>query len=216
MRSLLIDLDLNSSPEFASSIDGLIAQFGFNPQKLVIFRKTFTTKSDFIVFRDRIPAARSTGLDLSSTDTNRKVRNESILSLAGTVRDHDTPACGVGVRGGLEGLGNTSDLVDLEKERVAGFSLDRVFDTDGVGDREIVTDDLTIVSGAEVSPGLPVVLIEGILDTASKLSDFNGMYLTMGYSLARATYSSANCLELTHLLLSELGFLKSKSYLPSR
>jgi hypothetical protein len=167
VRSLLIDLDLDSSPEFASSINGLIAQFSFNPQKLVIFRKTFTTKSDFIIFRSGIPAARSTSLDLSSADTNRKVRNESILSLAGTVRDHNAPACGVGVRGGLEGLGNTSDLVDLEKEGVAGFSLDRVFDTDGVGDCEIVTDDLTIVLGAEVSPGLPVVLIEGILDTAN-------------------------------------------------
>jgi hypothetical protein len=90
VRSLLIDLDLDSSPEFASSINRLIAQFGLNPQKLVIFRKTFTRKSDFIVFRDRILAARNTSLDLSSTYTNRKVRNESIFSLAGTVRDHDS------------------------------------------------------------------------------------------------------------------------------
>ena len=102
---------------------------------------------------------------MSSTDTNGKISNESILCFSGTVRDHDTPAGGVGIGGSLEGFGDRSDLVDFEEEGIACFLLDGVFDTDGVGDCEIVTDDLVVVFGAEVGPGLPVVLVERILDT---------------------------------------------------
>lgn len=83
------------------------------------------------------------------------------------MRDHDTPPCSVGIGGGLEGLGDSSDLIDFEKEGITRFPLNGVFDTDWVGDCEIVTNDLTVVFSAEVSPSLPVILIERILNTAS-------------------------------------------------
>jgi hypothetical protein len=102
---------------------------------------------------------------LSSTDTDGKIRDESILSLAGTMGHHDTPASSVGVSGGLERLGDSSDLVDFEKEGIACFLLDGVFDADWVGDSEIVTDDLTVVLSAEVGPSFPVILIKRILNT---------------------------------------------------
>jgi hypothetical protein len=81
------------------------------------------------------------------------------------MRDHDTPSCSVGIGGGLERFSDTSDLVDFEKEGIACFFLNGVFDTDWVGDGEIVADDLAVVFGAEVGPGFPIILIEGILDT---------------------------------------------------
>ena len=52
------------------------------------------------------PATRGSSLDLSSTDTDDEVSDEGILRLTGTMRDHDTPASGVGIGGGLEGFGD--------------------------------------------------------------------------------------------------------------
>jgi hypothetical protein len=102
---------------------------------------------------------------LSRTDTDRKISDESILGLAGTMGHHDTPASGVGVSCGLQRFGDTSDLVDLEEEGIACFLLNGVFDTDWVGDGEIVADYLTVVFGTEVGPSFPVILIKWILDT---------------------------------------------------
>ena len=107
---------------------------------------------------------------MSSTDTNREISNESIFCLSRAMRDHDTPTCSVGIGGSLKGFSDSSDLIDLEEEGIACFLLDGVLDTDGVGDSEIVTDDLTIVFGAVVGPCLPVILVEGILDTANQLN----------------------------------------------
>ena len=82
------------------------------------------------------------------------------------MRDHDAPAGGLGVEAGLDGLGDGADLVDLEEEGVAGLLLDGHGDTSGVGDQEIITDDLDLLADGltEEIVGLPVILIEGILD----------------------------------------------------
>lgn len=53
--------------------------------------------------------------------------------------DHDTPATGVGVLGGLDGLGEGTDLVDLEQEGIAGLELDGLLDAEGVGDSQVIT-----------------------------------------------------------------------------
>lgn len=53
--------------------------------------------------------------------------------------DHDTPAVGVGVLGGLDRLGERTDLVDLEEEGVARLELNGLLDTEGVGDSQVVT-----------------------------------------------------------------------------
>ena len=64
----------------------------------------------------------------------------------------------------LDGLRDGSDLVDLKQETVASLLLDGSFDAEGVGDSKIVTDDLDATFFGEVSPSLPIVLVEGILD----------------------------------------------------
>ncbi|KAH3683890.1 hypothetical protein WICPIJ_005135 [Wickerhamomyces pijperi] len=51
---------------------------------------------------------------------------------------------------------------------------------------------------------------------ASQSSSANGSSIeTIGYSLINSAYKSANCSPVNHLVGSESGFLKSKSYLPS-
>lgn len=52
----------------------------------------------------------------------------------------------------------------LQQQAVASLLLDSSLDTEGVGDGEIITDDLDAALGGEMSPGLPVILIEGILN----------------------------------------------------
>ena len=64
----------------------------------------------------------------------------------------------------LDGLRDCSDLVDLEQETVASFFLDSGLDTKGVGDSEVVADNLDATFLGEVNPSLPIILVEGILD----------------------------------------------------
>lgn len=49
------------------------------------------------------------------------------------MRYHDTPAVGVRVLSGLDGLGQGTDLVDLEQESIACLRLDGLLDALGVG-----------------------------------------------------------------------------------
>jgi hypothetical protein len=104
---------------------------------------------------------------LTSTDPNDEIGDESILRFAGTMGDHDAPACGVGVCSGLEGFGDGSNLVDFEEEGVTGLLLDGFLDADGVGDGEIVADDLVVVFAGKVGPSLPIILIKWIFNTAN-------------------------------------------------
>jgi hypothetical protein len=135
-----------------------------------------------IILGNTLTTSRSTSLDLSSAEGNDEVGDDGVLGLTRSVRDHDTPTVGlrqlstvkipfssrVRFPGGrklrLDGLGDGSDLVDLEQETVASLLLDSSLDTEGVGDSKVVADDLDATFGGEVSPSLPIVLIEGILD----------------------------------------------------
>jgi hypothetical protein len=50
-----------------------------------------------------------------------------------------------------------ADLVDLEQEAVASLLLNSSLDADGVGDRQVVTDNLDASLLGEVAPSLPVI-----------------------------------------------------------
>ena len=55
------------------------------------------------------------------------------------MRNHDTPSSGVRVVGGLDRLGESTNLVDLKEESVARLLLDGTLDADWVGDGKIIT-----------------------------------------------------------------------------
>jgi hypothetical protein len=63
------------------------------------------------------------------------------------VGDHDAPVGGVRVLGCLDGLGEGADLVDLEKQGVAGLELDGLLDAEGVGDSQVVADVAVSLGG---------------------------------------------------------------------
>lgn len=52
---------------------------------------------------------------------------------------HDTPVVGIGVLGGLDGLGESTDLVDLKEKGVARLELNGLLDAERVGDSQVIT-----------------------------------------------------------------------------
>jgi hypothetical protein len=149
--SIYPHLQVNGLAEVSTRVNSLVTKLLLNSENLVELGET-------------LRSGRGTGLDLTSTETNGNVSNGDILSLAGTVRDHDTPAISVGVLGSLDGLGQSTNLVDLEEEGVARLELDGLLDSQRVGHSQVITDNLDVLGLGEVAPGLPVVLSEGILD----------------------------------------------------
>jgi len=142
-----------STSEGLAGIASLSTELLLDTKKLVVLGKT-------------LRAARSTSLDLTAAKTNDKISDEGILSLTRAVGNHDTPASSAGIKAGLDSLRHGTDLVDLKKKSVAGLLLLGHGDTLGVGHKEIITDDLELLAddSLELGVGLPVVLIEGILD----------------------------------------------------
>merc|ERR1719259_81642 len=61
-------------------------------------------------------------------------------------------------------LSDRADLVDLEEEAVAGLLVDGRLDASGVGDGQVVSDDLDLRGRSHARPVGPVVLVEGILN----------------------------------------------------
>ncbi len=64
----------------------------------------------------------------------------------------------------LDGLGDRTDLVDLQQQTVTSLLLDGGLDPQRVGDSQIITDDLNTSRSGVVRPSLPIVLVKGVLD----------------------------------------------------
>lgn len=118
-------LHVDGSAEAVAGEDGLVAKLLLDTEDLVELGKALGT-------------GRGTSLDLASAKTDNNVGNGDILGLSGSVRDHDTPASAEGILGGLDGLSDGSDLVDLEEKSVASLGLDGLLDELGVGDGQVI------------------------------------------------------------------------------
>ena len=73
---------------------------------------------------------------------DREVGDRRVLGLARAVGDHRRVAGLAGDPDRLEGLGQGPDLVDLDQDRVADAELDPAPQPLGVGDEEVVADEL--------------------------------------------------------------------------
>ena len=140
--------------ESHSRVLGGGAQFFFDTKQLVVLGCSFST-------------ARSSGLDLSGAESDGQVGNVIVFGFPGTVRSHDTPTILLGKFDGIDGFGNGSDLVDLKQQTVGGLLFDGLLDFDGVGDGQVISDNLDLVSnfGDNLGPVLPVILVEGVFDS---------------------------------------------------
>ena len=97
-----------------------------------------------VVLGDSVGAGRRAGLDLAAVGGDGEVGDGDVLGLARAVR-HDRR---VGVAGGeldgVEGLGERADLVDLDEDRVGRAGVDAAGEPLGVGDEEVVADELDL------------------------------------------------------------------------
>ena len=62
-----------------------------------------------------------------------------------------------------DGLGDASDLVDLEEEAVAGLVLHGHLDALRVGHGQVVAHDLDVGGSGQSGPAFPVVLFEQVI-----------------------------------------------------
>jgi hypothetical protein len=72
----------------------------------------------------------------------------------------------------LQGLAQGADLVDLDQDRVADSELDAAAEALGIGDEEIVADQLQALAElfGEQLPAVPVLLVHAVLDREDRVA----------------------------------------------
>src|SRR4029077_14742972 len=91
---------------------------------------------------------------------------------AGTVRHHRAVAGALGGMNRGERLGERTDLVDLDEDRVGEALLDAVAQARRIGDEEIVADELDLLAdafGAELPAG-EVVFRHAVFDRYDRVA----------------------------------------------
>jgi len=109
-----------------------------------VLAQLFFDTEELVILSDAVGAAEGTSLDLASVEGHSDVRNRRIFCFAGAVGDDGGVASALGHGHGVEGLGERTDLVHLHEDRVSGFSLDPAREELGVGDEEVVADELGV------------------------------------------------------------------------
>ena len=90
---------------FVHAVNRVVAKFLFDAEELV-------------VFRDTVGTAHRTGLDLAGVGGHRDVGDGGVLGFTRAVRDHRGVAVFLGEFDRVEGLGEGTDLVHLDEDRV--------------------------------------------------------------------------------------------------
>ena len=82
------------------------------------------------------------------------------------MRAHHSPASALGHANSLNRLGDCTNLIDLQEKGVAELVVNSLLNTAGIGDEEIITDNLDLLTKlrSDLLPALKVILLEGILD----------------------------------------------------
>src|SRR5213593_3618699 len=118
-----------SREDGASSVDALIAEFLVDSQKLVVLAHA-------------IGSRHRTGLDLSGICRNREIGNECVFAFTRTMRDDDAVRCLSRHIDGIQGFGERTDLIDLNKDCIRDAHSHAAREPFRVGDKQIVADEL--------------------------------------------------------------------------
>ena len=150
---------LNGCPHVSCEVERLDAEeFGG-------LAELFLDAEELVVLGDAVGAAGRAGLDLAGAGGDREVGDEGVFGLAGAVADDGGVAVAAAELDGLEGLGDGADLVELDQDGVGDLLLDALLQALGVGDEEVVADELDVAEllGEEL-PAVPVVLGEAVFE----------------------------------------------------
>eukprot|EP00045_Choanoeca_perplexa_P018631 m.293218 g.293218 ORF g.293218 m.293218 type:complete len:339 (+) comp19454_c0_seq1:41-1057(+) len=137
---------LNTMTEVVAGVNGILAKLLFNAQQLVVLSQS-------------LRAARSPSLDLTSPQAHHQVGNEGVLCLSRTVAHHDTPVIGLRQGTGLDGFSHGTDLVDLEQQRTAVLAINSLLNALGVGNGQVIANNLNINTAGQCRPSLPIILV---------------------------------------------------------
>ena len=107
-----------------------------------------------------------TSLDLTRVRSYGDVGDRRILGLTRAVRRYRGIACTVGHFDGVERLGERTDLVYLDEDRVGAAHFDTLLQEFDVRYEEVVADKLALAAElcGEQLPAFPVVLRHTVLD----------------------------------------------------
>ncbi|BAC17851.1 conserved hypothetical protein [Corynebacterium efficiens YS-314] len=172
-----------------AGVDGCVTQQLLDAQQLVVLGHTVGT-------------CRCTGLDLAAVQRDSQIGDGGVLGLTGTVGHHGGVTCAVCHVDGVEGLGEGTDLVDLDQDGVGGLLGDALLQTGRVGDEEVIADDLNLVTdlGGQCDVAIPVVLLQRILD-----GDDRVLVDKLGVDVRHLLGGVLATLEVVFAVLEELG-----------
>src|SRR5690348_5146134 len=110
-----------------------------------IFRslaKLFLDPKQLIVLRRAVRTRQAARLDLPARQRHREIGNRRILGLARTMRHYRRIVAGLSQTHGIDRLGQRSDLVDLDEDRIGDPIGDALLEPLHVGDEQIVANQL--------------------------------------------------------------------------
>ena len=140
-------------PKMLSSEDCIRTELFLNPKDLIVFCKT-------------VGPPGSSALNLTGAQTNNEVSDKVILGFTTAVGYHDAPAGFLWHVASLDGLSDWTNLVDLKQQSVAKLLINSVFDSLGVGNQKVITNDLNFAaySVRELDVRVEIVLVKWILN----------------------------------------------------
>lgn len=140
-------------PEVLARVQRLVPnshQLFFNIQQAVVLCHTFAT-------------TRTSRLQVSSAQPDGQIGNEVVSRFSRAMRHKNRPAVTVRLFCCINRFSDSTDLVDLEQQSVAGFFLMGLLNAPPVRREEIIADQLDGAICIERCPSRPVVLPEWVL-----------------------------------------------------
>jgi len=107
----------------------------------------FFDAEELIVLGDAVGAAGRAGFDLAGGGGHGEVGDESVFGFAGAVGNDGVVAGLAGELDGVNGFGHGADLIELDEDGVGDAFVDTAGETLGVGDEEVVSNELDFFLG---------------------------------------------------------------------
>ena len=136
----------------------VIAQLLFDADKLVVLSHTVGT-------------AHRTRLNLTGVSCYGNIGNRCVLGFTRTMGSNGGVTMTMSHLDSIQCLGERTNLVYLDEDRVGSPHLDALFQELHVGDKEIVAYQLATVAygSSQLHPVVPIVLVKTILDRVDRI-----------------------------------------------